>query len=153
MLGVFAALAMRISDRFESDYFHQNIMSYIKLAKEIREKNKSLKEITNKLQSELDADLNKCKHQKCVVVCSEYSGSYSYDYDDGHDEIRQCLICGRMEHADKKEFKRLLNPFVRLELGYPYNKNNRYKESPLANVYNHKLTELIDWCNKNGFKV
>lgn len=130
-------------------------MNYIKLAKEIREKNKSLKEITNKLQLELDADLNVCKHQKVVVVCSEYSGSYSYDYDDSHGEIRQCLICGRMEHADKKEFKRLLNPFVRVELGYPYSHpdRNKYRNSPLANVYNYKLTELIDWCNKNGFRV
>ena len=139
--------------RFDPDQFHQNIMNFIKLAKQIREKTESLNEITNKLRSELDADLNECKHQKVVVVTSEYYGSYSYDYDDGHDEIRQCLICGRMEHAEKKEFKKLLNPFVRLELGYPHGKNNRYRKSPLANFHNHKLTELIDWCNKNGYKV
>ncbi len=126
-------------------------MNYIKLAKDIREKDKTLKEETKKLQSELDADLNACKHQTVVIVCSKYGGSYSYDYDDSHNELRQCLICGKQENGI--QFNKLLNPFVRLELGYPYYKNSRYTASPLANVYNHKLTDLIEWCNKNGYKV
>lgn len=128
-------------------------MNYIQLAKRIREKDRTLKETYNKLELDLASDVNQCKHQKVVVVCSHYNGSYSYDFDDGHGEVRQCLICGVMEHADQKEFKKLFNPFIRLELGYPYSKGSRYKESPLANIRNVKLTELLEWCNKNGFKV
>jgi|LakMenEpi03Aug12_release.lakeMendotaPanAssembly.Ray.scaffolds.fasta_scaffold640077_2 hypothetical protein len=123
------------------------------LAKAIRQQKKQTDEIKQQASAALAVQMIQCKHKQVVVICSEYKGSYSWDYDDGHDEYRQCLICGAMESAERNQFKTLLNPFKRLELGFPYGKQSRYKESPLSNCLSVDFKELLAWVEKNGYKV
>jgi hypothetical protein len=57
-----------------------------------------------------------CPHQHCVCLRSEYQGSYSYDYDDHHQEHRICLCCGIDEYACNPDWKVLTTkPFSRFE--------------------------------------
>lgn len=128
-------------------------MNYKQLAKTIRTQQAEYKTVTHQLMDQLNTTKNQCKHNLVVIVCSGYTGSYSQDYDDGHDEFRQCLICGHSESAEKNKFQVLLNPMRRLELGYPYYKNSRYTESPLANCLTTPLQDLIQWVEQNGWQI
>jgi len=119
------------------------------LAKEIREKNKQVKSLTQEF-------LNLCKecsHGKVIITASKYSGTYSDDYDDSNPELRMCLICGNTETGNSDaDFKRLKNPFIRLEFGDHF-KNQLYINSPIKNHRDYSLQHLIKWCLENGYKV
>jgi ferredoxin-like protein FixX len=128
-------------------------MTYKQLAKSIRLQKTQTDQIKRQADADLAAQLNQCKHQKVVVVCSESRGSYSWDYDDAHEEVRQCLICGVTEFAERNQFKRLLNPVRRLELGYPYGKNSQYKDSPLNTCLGVAYKDLLAWVEKHGYTV
>lgn len=128
-------------------------MTHKQLAKAIRDKQSEYSRVSAQFRQELEAVVQQCKHELVVIVCTEYPGSYSWDYDDGHDECRQCLVCGRVESAGKNKFKTLLKPFKRLELGYPYSKNSPYKESPLHNCLSTPIKDLLRWVEQNGYKV
>jgi len=123
------------------------------LAKAIRTQQQEYTSTVAQLTAALSAIKAQCKHKQVVVVCSEYQGSYSWDYDDGHDEFRQCLICGETESAEKNKFVKLLNPFRRLELGYPYSRHSKYKESPLNNCLHTPLNKLLKWAENTGYQV
>lgn len=128
-------------------------MTFRQLAKEIRSKQTEYNQVVSQAHTTLVIAKAQCKHPKVVIVSSAYGGSYSWDYDDAHDECRQCLICGDIEHAEKNQFKRLLNPYKRLELGLPYGKNNRYSQTPLAKCLTTPLAELIKWVEQNGYTI
>jgi hypothetical protein len=123
------------------------------LAKAIRQQKKETDLIKLQADAKLAAQMIQCKHMHVVVICSENTGSYSWDYDDAYPEYRQCLICGQMESAERNQFKQLLNPIKRLELGFPYGKDSRYKQSPLTNCLTVDFKELLAWVEKNGYSV
>lgn len=128
-------------------------MTFRQLAKEIRAKQTEYNQVVSQAHANLVLAKAQCKHEQTVIVCSEYRGSYSWDYDDAHAECRQCLICGDQETAEKNQFKRLLNPYKRLELGLPYGKKSQYKQTPLANCLATPLPELIKWVEQNGYTI
>ena len=128
-------------------------MTFRQLAKEIRAKQSEYNQVVSQAHTNLVITKAQCKHPKVVIVSSAYNGSYSWDYDDAYDECRQCLICGDQETAEKNQFKRLLTPFMRLELGLPYGKNNRWSQTPLANCLATPLAELIKWVEQNGYTI
>lgn len=128
-------------------------MTYKQLAKTIRTQQQEYESAVSRMNIELSVSKSQCKHNQVVVVCSENTGSYSWDYDDAYPEARQCLICGFMETAEKKQFKTLLNPFTRLELGYPYSRHSKYRSSPLAKCLFTPLNDLLKWVEKNGYPL
>lgn len=129
-------------------------MNYIKLAKEIREKYHKYLNTSQHLLKEYEDCANECKHSKVIIIYTAYSGSYSHDYDDSHGEMRMCLVCGVREYAEKKEeFKVLVNPFARFSFSGTLNRDENFEKSPIGNMFDYKLSELVKWCNENGFKV
>jgi len=129
------------------------------LAKNIREEVQRHKEETARYLLAQQNLIKKCNHKFVIITRSYYHGSYSYDYEDGHPECRTCIVCGEHESHDKKEnFKRLLNPFIRLELQYSesdipnYDKNKEDKKK-FYNITNYKLTDLIKTAKKIGYPV
>lgn len=66
-----------------------------------------------------------CPHLEVVILRSEYSGSYSEDYDDRNPEERKCLICGVVESkyrdSRREQFEILKNEHTkwRFEGKYP----------------------------------
>lgn len=129
-------------------------MNFRQLANTIRAQQAEYNSVTTRLYTELETTKQQCKHNQTVIVCSENTGSYSWDYDDAYPEYRQCLICGFMESGSRKEgFKTLLNPFKRLELGYPHSTKTRYRDSPLNQCLTTPLKDLLKWVEKNGYNV
>lgn len=128
-------------------------MNYKQLAKTIRTQKAQYDATTTELRDQMEATKNQCKHKLVVIVCSDYAGSYSQDYDDGHGEIRKCLICGISEMAQNGKFTTLTDPFKRLELGNPYSRHSRYQKSPLANCFAYSLADLLRWVEQNGWQI
>lgn len=97
----------------------------------------------------------RCKHQKVVVLYSAYGGSYSWDYDDQHDELRKCLVCGKEEDGnekDNKPFKHLLNPIARFELGGSKYYQRLKAETPFDDVLLHPLSKLVKFAKEKGYR-
>ena len=90
-------------------------VSCIKLAKETDSKKEDA-HLKEEAKIALEQLKKCCTHNYTVVQQSEYSGSYSYDYDDHSPEDRICLICGTEEYAYENKFKILTTvPFSRFE--------------------------------------
>ena len=118
-------------------------------AKELREKFQAIQ----KAQTEYIDHRASCKHSKVVILCSEYSGSYSYDYDDWHDEIRLCLVCGRQEAGSKQTpHKLLLNPIKRFEYNI-YGRNTPFDQTVLANPHMFPLSTIMKFVKENGYNL
>lgn len=95
--------------------------------------------------------VNSCLHDFSIVLCSSHRGSYSWDYDDAHDEVRQCLVCGTRETGPK--FTKLLKPQYRFEFGGDFFKaNGKFFLSPFAEPRKHTLRELQKYCEQHGYK-
>lgn len=93
--------------------------SCVKLARETDSK-KEEAHLKNESYALLDKLRSECPHQHTVCLRSEYAGSYSMDYDDGHAESRICLMCGTNESAYDKKWERLTTkPFARFEGNAP----------------------------------
>lgn len=89
--------------------------SCIKLARETDSKKEEVY-LKQEAATALDKLRKICPHQHCVCLRSEYHGSYSYDYDDNHNEHRICLCCGVSEYAWNPDWKILtVEPFSRFE--------------------------------------
>jgi hypothetical protein len=86
--------------------------------------------------------LSICTHEYVICLCSEYKGSYSNDYEDGHGEVRLCLVCGISEGAYNEQHKILAKePFARFETHGGYSGFDKITLD---------LHELIDYCKANG---
>jgi hypothetical protein len=107
-----------------------------------------------KAQAEYSQYRATCKHPKVVILCSEYAGSYSYDYDDGHGEVRLCLVCGIQESGTKeKPHKSLLNPIKRFEYNLSYKQDSEINKTVLAKPINYPLSTLLKFVKENGYKI
>lgn len=121
-----------------------------KLPKKIRSLRKRYFRYQSKYLEQLKELEDQCKHEKVVILHSEYSGSYSMDYDDWLDEVRICLVCGMRESGNKKKpHKILLNPIKRFEL----TTLKSIKETPLHSPTDVSLEPLLEWVSYNGYKV
>jgi len=117
---------------------------------------KRLRKRQTKLAVTIEKTLELCKHEKVVTLCSYYGGSYSYDRDDWHPEMRKCLICGLIEcgpSTDIDEFKLLKNPIKRFEYSVLDSKNKGWKDSPLNNTMKYSLEQLEKWVSESGYRV
>lgn len=84
-----------------------------------------------------------CPHQHCVCLVSEYRGSYSYDYDDNHEEHRICLCCGIDEYAWNPDWKILITePFARFEGKCP---------NQIARPLGYLLSEATEIAETQGY--
>lgn len=135
----------------------QTYKACLKLAQETDSKKEDL---TLRLEAKQALeDLKKiCPHNYVVCLRSEYEGSYSYDYDDGHPEDRICLCCGVKESAyqaryhNSEGFKILTNtPLSRFEGGY-YDRNGR-QETPdqIRNPLSYLLSECVEVAESKGY--
>jgi hypothetical protein len=83
-----------------------------------------------------------CKHKYIICLHSLYKGSYSYDYDDAHPELRICICCGEVE-SSYDSFLILKNkPFSRFENNAPVQ-----IKKPLL----YLLNEVIEVAESQGF--
>jgi ElaB/YqjD/DUF883 family membrane-anchored ribosome-binding protein len=84
-----------------------------------------------------------CNHQDTVCLRSEYGGSYTDDYDDGHPEERICLCCGLEEDSYDNKWKTLTaTPFSRFEGDTPIQ---------VKHPLNHLLTEAREVAETKGY--
>lgn len=122
----------------------------MKLANELRLKYKQIQEIQNEYTS-----LSKtCKHSKNVILHSEYRDAYSYP-EDWTDEIRLCLICGKMESGNNlKPHKLLINPIKRFHFSFDlYGPHSEFTKTVSHNPTKYSFSEVMKWVNENGSSI
>lgn len=130
---------------------HLKLETAINLKKEIRDANRELIAAESKKQ-QLESV---CKHDFVIILRTKYKGSYSWDYDDWHDECRMCLCCGLTELGDT--FHKLKNPIARFEFSTNTLVDQQFMSSPLSSYgvcFEEAEFEIIlEWVLKNGMCV
>jgi hypothetical protein len=129
------------------------IMTSEELAVTIRRQKKQ----KEKLEIKANKTISECKHDKVIILCSYYGGSYSYDRDDWHPEIRKCLVCNSIECGPstkpvENDFKILKNPIKRFEYSIQNYTNKEWINCPLNHILDFSLKELIKWVDNHGYR-